>query len=82
MEAGAVVGEIREVGVGGAAADAVVGCGPGWRGEWSVMLWRIMSEMWERRKFSEERRKEEGSGEKLTCPDRRGCRVLVLWCSW
>ena len=30
MEAGAVVGQGGEVGLGSAAADPVVGCGPGW----------------------------------------------------
>lgn len=35
MEAGAVVREGGEVGLGSAAADAVVGCGPGWGEEGS-----------------------------------------------
>lgn len=36
MKAYAVVRESGEVGVGGAAADSVVGCSPGWREPGSV----------------------------------------------
>lgn len=42
VEAGPVVGKSGEVGVGGAAADAVVGCRPRWRGEGSIMAYGFL----------------------------------------
>ncbi len=66
METGAVVREGGEVGLGSAAADSVVGCGPGWGepgSEGDVRGWEVEGG---------------GGGGRDTWLSRKGCRVLLL----
>lgn len=65
MEAGGVVGEGGEVGLGSAAADAVVGRGPGWGEKGSGGVLEVGME--------------DGEWERDTWWSRKGRRVRALW---